>query len=99
MNVDEVFNKLLEADEQADRSLLLDDLRDHVVGVQGSLDKLTEEATLLNETNEKLKQRNGELFVRLDDRGLTQEKKQEKEEKLKMDNMSVEEKVQTTMFE
>ena len=98
MDIDQIYTQLLEADDQADRSVVLDDLRDYVTGIQTSNEELSTNTETLKEQNEKLKQRNGELFVRLDDKGLTEEKKEEKQQQQKHKEMSLEEKIMSTMF-
>lgn len=99
MELDEVFKTLLESDEQADRSVVLDDLRDYVTNIKTSNSDYEKQMEEFKEQNEKLKRRNGELFTRMDDRGLTQEKKEEKEKEHVNSNMSLEDKIMTTMFE
>lgn len=99
MDLEKTFSQLLEANEQADRSVVLDDLRDYISGIQSANQELSESTETLQSQNEKLKQRNGELFVRLDDRGLTQEKKEEKKEQEERKEMSLEQKIMESMFE
>ena len=77
MDLDKIFQDLLEADEQADRSVVVDDLRDYVHGINQKNEELSKETESLQSKAQKLQQRNGELFVRLGDRGISEEKKQE----------------------
>ena len=98
MDIEETLNTLLQADEQSDRSVMLDDLRDYITGVNQNVTELTAKTETLAEQAEKLKQRNGELFVRLDDKGLTEEKKEKKAEQQELNEMSLEDKIMSTMF-
>ena len=62
----EIINTVLEMDEQADRSAALDNIRDGVNGLYAQNEELANAVKVSNESNETLKQRNAELYLRLD---------------------------------
>lgn len=62
----EIINTVLEMNEQADRSAALDNIRDGVNGLYAQNEELENAVKTSNESNELLKQRNAELYLRLD---------------------------------
>lgn len=80
MSIEELLSLIetvLVMDEQGDRSLALDTIRDEVVALGELYDHQTTEVEILTESKDKLIKRNNELFSRMD---ISEEVEEEEEE-------------------
>lgn len=81
-----LIGQVLEQDDRADRSTLLDQLRGEVGTLFESNEKLTTENTDLKAKNERLVEANSSLFMKV---GFDAEKEKEKEKKKKSEDFNI----------
>ena len=71
MSFEELINlieSVLEMDEQGDRSIALDSIREAVTSMNENINSLSGEINRLTDENSKLRERNAELFLRVEGR-------------------------------